>query len=185
VRKQIAVAARPYQGVRAAGANEQRPDDGLVGPRSDLDLVPARLAPDLGAPRLDVPDVSDRVDHLTACQQLSVVVAAVDTRNEAVDASPEVNGVVHDLPTEMMTPNAAGPASARPIGAEKAGKRPTGRLAVRSLPSRQQEKPRVCRAFGYGETRTRTGDTTIFSRVLYQLSYLALDPRAYRLHGGR
>ena len=25
-----------------------------------------------------------------------------------------------------------------------------------------------------GETRTRTGDTTIFSRVLYQLSYLAL-----------
>jgi hypothetical protein len=26
----------------------------------------------------------------------------------------------------------------------------------------------------HGETRTRTGDTTIFSRVLYQLSYLAL-----------
>ena len=25
----------------------------------------------------------------------------------------------------------------------------------------------------YGETQTRTGDTTIFSRVLYQLSYLA------------
>ena len=25
-----------------------------------------------------------------------------------------------------------------------------------------------------GETRTRTGDTTVFSRVLYQLSYLAL-----------
>src|SRR5258705_13097614 len=25
----------------------------------------------------------------------------------------------------------------------------------------------------YGETRTRTGDTTIFSRMLYQLSYLA------------
>jgi hypothetical protein len=29
---------------------------------------------------------------------------------------------------------------------------------------------RACRD---GETRTRTGDTTIFSRVLYQLSYLA------------
>jgi hypothetical protein len=27
--------------------------------------------------------------------------------------------------------------------------------------------------FTDGETRTRTGDTTIFSRVLYQLSYLA------------
>ncbi len=26
---------------------------------------------------------------------------------------------------------------------------------------------------GGGETRNRTGDTTIFSRVLYQLSYLA------------
>ena len=36
---------------------------------------------------------------------------------------------------------------------------------------------------GYGETRTRTGDTTIFSRVLYQLSYLAvaaLEPSAPR-----
>jgi hypothetical protein len=29
-------------------------------------------------------------------------------------------------------------------------------------------------ASGNGETRIRTGDTTIFSRVLYQLSYLAL-----------
>ncbi len=28
-----------------------------------------------------------------------------------------------------------------------------------------------------GETRTRTGDTTIFSRVLYQLSYLAVGWR--------
>ena len=29
-----------------------------------------------------------------------------------------------------------------------------------------------------GETRTRTGDTTIFSRVLYQLSYLAEPAKA-------
>src|SRR4029079_16243866 len=36
-----------------------------------------------------------------------------------------------------------------------------------------------------GETRTRTGDTTIFSRVLYQLSYLAVEPRGYRLHRRR
>ena len=28
-----------------------------------------------------------------------------------------------------------------------------------------------------GETRNRTGDTTIFSRVLYQLSYLAVRAR--------
>ena len=32
---------------------------------------------------------------------------------------------------------------------------------------------RFAGASGNGETRTRTGDTTIFSRVLYQLSYLA------------
>src|SRR3954449_5143990 len=31
----------------------------------------------------------------------------------------------------------------------------------------------VCGGSSSGETRTRTGDTTIFSRVLYQLSYLA------------
>ena len=29
----------------------------------------------------------------------------------------------------------------------------------------------------YGETQNRTGDTTIFSRVLYQLSYLAVGGR--------
>ena len=35
-----------------------------------------------------------------------------------------------------------------------------------------------------GETRARTGDTTIFSRVLYQLSYLAgMLWRCYRLDG--
>ena len=40
--------------------------------------------------------------------------------------------------------------------------------------SRDKEKGPASRAFASGETRTRTGDTTIFSRVLYQLSYLAV-----------
>ncbi|MEA2292947.1 MAG: hypothetical protein QOE86_586 [Solirubrobacteraceae bacterium] len=40
------------------------------------------------------------------------------------------------------------------------------------VPRRRKKAPR-CRAVSDGETRTRTGDTTIFSRVLYQLSYLA------------
>jgi hypothetical protein len=35
------------------------------------------------------------------------------------------------------------------------------------------KRHRFAETFSYGETRTRTGDTTIFSRVLYQLSYLA------------
>jgi hypothetical protein len=37
----------------------------------------------------------------------------------------------------------------------------------------KSEKLVFSRPFRDGETRTRTGDTTIFSRVLYQLSYLA------------
>ena len=38
-----------------------------------------------------------------------------------------------------------------------------------------EQESRTLRDFSRpdGETRTRTGDTTIFSRVLYQLSYLA------------
>ena len=38
-------------------------------------------------------------------------------------------------------------------------------------------KRRYRAKLGDGETRTRTGDTTIFSRVLYQLSYLAAAKR--------
>jgi len=42
-----------------------------------------------------------------------------------------------------------------------------------SPPAPEQQKGPASRPFRSGETRTRTGDTTIFSRVLYQLSYLA------------
>jgi hypothetical protein len=45
--------------------------------------------------RLDVPH---RVNHLAVCQQLSVVVAAVDTRDDAVDVSPDVNGLCMTYP---------------------------------------------------------------------------------------
>ena len=41
------------------------------------------------------------------------------------------------------------------------------------ISSRYEKSPDV-QGFFHGETRTRTGDTTIFSRVLYQLSYLAV-----------
>jgi hypothetical protein len=40
-------------------------------------------------------------------------------------------------------------------------------------PANTRTTPRHAGPAPYGETRTRTGDTTIFSRVLYQLSYLA------------
>jgi hypothetical protein len=43
------------------------------------------------------PERSSSVDHRAARQQLAVVVAAVDTREDAVDASPDVNGIVHSL----------------------------------------------------------------------------------------
>ena len=41
----------------------------------------------------------------------------------------------------------------------------------------ETRKPRDYQGFRSGETRTRTGDTTIFSRVLYQLSYLAVGEK--------
>jgi len=31
---------------------------------------------------------------------VAVVVAAIDTRDEAVDASPDVNGIIDDLPRD-------------------------------------------------------------------------------------
>ena len=60
--------------------------------------------------------------------------------------------------------------------------RPSGTVSHRALAdcgSRRLEqtatkKPSICWAFMSGETQTRTGDTTIFSRVLYQLSYPAV-----------
>ena len=60
------------------------------GARSDLDPVRPRLAPDLGAPRLDVVNVLGSVDHLVARRQFAVVVVAIDARDDAVDASPDV-----------------------------------------------------------------------------------------------
>ena len=50
----------------------------------------------------------------------------------------------------------------------------TNGLRLFAFESAPRTKRRLlCRAVPNGETRTRTGDTTIFSRVLYQLSYLA------------
>ena len=56
----------------------------------------------------------------------------------------------------------------------------------------KRRRPRYAGPSGSGETRTRTGDTTIFSRVLYQLSYPAATgegsgrvARVRRRRGGR
>ncbi len=65
----------------------------------------------------------------------------------------------------------------------------TPRQPQHHLPAPQQQTPpqqplqdaREIPSHPHGETRTRTGDTTIFSRVLYQLSYLAASGRCYRL----
>jgi hypothetical protein len=49
----------------------------------------------------------------------------------------------------------------------------------RSAPPAPEREPSDLQGpLGSGETRTRTGDTTIFSRVLYQLSYLAATDKA-------
>jgi len=85
-------------------SDQQSPGYAIVEAGTDLDLVRPRLAPDLCAPRLDVIGLLHLVDHWPGCQQLSVIVAAADTRDEAVDASPDVNGIVHG-PPEIMTPD--------------------------------------------------------------------------------
>jgi hypothetical protein len=90
--------------------------------------------------------------------------AAVDTREEAVDASPDVDGIVHDLP-EMMTPHRCrGARVAREIGAEKAGKGRRDDFGLSGAARTLAPTPTLCRPFLDGETRTRTGDTTIFRR---------------------
>ena len=62
-----------------------------------------------------------------------------------------------------------------PNGRRKGDGAPRGRAIGPLATSRPARRNRsLCRASRNGETRTRTGDTTIFSRVLYQLSYLAL-----------
>ena len=51
--------------------------------------------------------------------------------------------------------------------------RDRSRSCAGPLPALARSCANVLSCRMYGETRTRTGDTTIFSRVLYQLSYLA------------
>jgi hypothetical protein len=119
-------------------------------------------------------------DAIAVCRQrrrphMAIGVAALDTRNTAVDASPDVYGIVHDLP-EIMT---SAPRRAAPRGrvVPRALKRPEkahGSVRADLGSVEVVSKSAVLQAFRDGETRTRTGDTTIFSRVLYQLSYLAV-----------
>jgi integrase len=60
-----------------------------------------------------------------------------------------------------------------PLGTGLGTERKIGASAQVAVPDDSKQKGPGSRAFADGETRTRTGDTTIFSRVLYQLSYLA------------
>jgi hypothetical protein len=60
-----------------------------------------------------------------------------------------------------------------PIGPRGPSRGPIGCTSY----AHRKQKTAVSSAVPDGETRTRTGDTTIFSRVLYQLSYLAAAER--------
>ena len=64
------------------------------------------------------------------------------------------------------------------LGREKDVARKGAAWQHESWPNALHETQLCAGAFGDGETGTRTRDTTIFSRVLYQLSYLAatVDP---------
>jgi hypothetical protein len=60
------------------------------------------VAPDPCPPRLDVLDFLEAMDHLAARKKLAVVMATADARDEALDASSDVDGIVHDVPELMM-----------------------------------------------------------------------------------
>jgi hypothetical protein len=59
---------------------------------------------------------------LAACKQLAVAVAAVDTRNETLDASSDVDGIVHDVATDDARSASRDRRLRVGHGAEKAGK---------------------------------------------------------------
>jgi hypothetical protein len=59
-------------------------------------------------------------------------------------------------------------------GREKDVVRKTGHPERPSACVSPDPNEHIAGIFRDGETQTRTGDTTIFSRVLYQLSYLAV-----------
>jgi hypothetical protein len=102
LRQQVAVALDVPRMCRGIGPEAQRPHERVVEPGADLCLVGARLAPDLCAPGIYIRDLVETVDDLAARQQLAVVIAAVDTRDEALDASSDVDGIAHGLPHPMM-----------------------------------------------------------------------------------
>ena len=99
LREQVAVPLDVAHMCRRIRVQAQRPDEPVGEAGAYLDLVSARLASDLRAPRIDVHDLIGAVDHLAAREQLAVVVPAVDTLYETLDASSDVDGIVHDVAT--------------------------------------------------------------------------------------
>ncbi len=74
-----------------------------------------------------------------------------------------------DGETRTRTVRTTSPVTARMPAPRKDGETRTRTVRTTSPVTARMPAPRKD-----GETRTRTGDTTVFSRVLYQLSYLAL-----------
>ena len=117
---------------------------------------------------------------------------AEQERRECGSSAPQARSVC-DLRHETGRCCGAGARAARPLtraphgtsrspdrtlfdrrrSVEKAGKGRRRRVGLSNAITTPDLNLALCRAFPDGETRTRTGDTTIFSRVLYQLSYLA------------
>jgi len=79
--EQIAVAPDLRVPSWLVGSEPQRPHDAVVEAGEDLDVVRTGLASDVRAPGFDVVDLIEAVDRLAVCEQLAIVVAAVDTRD--------------------------------------------------------------------------------------------------------
>jgi hypothetical protein len=99
-----------------------RPDEARVASGAELDPVGACLAPDRRAPGFDVIHLVQGVDHGSAREQLPLVVATIDARGDAIDASPDVDRIVHDVVKTMIPDRSHAARIWCSEGAEKAGK---------------------------------------------------------------
>lgn len=124
----------------------------------------------------DLPYIQAQVGHRDPSTPLAIY-AQVIARPDRDELHAEIRQLLGTDATRPAAP-ARPVGEARPHQLDVSLKLPLKRpeRAARSslvVPPVPNPNHLLCRELLSGETRTRTGDTTIFSRVLYQLSYLA------------
>ncbi len=127
------------------------------------------------ANRFDVLWVMGQVGHADSKMTLDVYAQLqqrVKREHGRAFDTPRPAGARAALRHHQRTPREGAGAQFRPRVGPRGHLGRVGRLEGRA--DRRGGSERLAGGSRNGETRTRTGDTTIFSRVLYQLSYLAV-----------